>query len=56
MKKGILSCDIELKPKFPGNDTVVIQAVKQKAYDINSLITSGIREAIAYMGGSRFPQ
>ena len=56
MKKGILSCDIELKPKSPGNDTIVIQAVnKQKAYDINALITTGIREAACVVGG-RFPQ
>lgn len=56
VKKGILSCDIELKPRFPGNDTIVIQAVnKQKAYDINALITTGIREA-AYVVGGRFPQ
>ena len=35
VKKGILSADIELKPRFPGNDTIVIQAVsKQKVYEI----------------------
>lgn len=56
MKKGILSCDIELKSKFPGNDTIVIQAVnKDKAYDINAFVTTRIREA-AYITGGRFPQ
>lgn len=56
MKKGMLSCDIVLKPRFPGNDTIVIHAVnKQKGYDINALITTGIRDA-AYIQGGRFPQ
>jgi Bacterial PH domain len=56
LKKGMLSCDIVLKPRFPGNDTIVIHAVnKQKVYDINALITTGIRDA-AYVQGGRFPQ
>lgn len=56
MKKGMLSCDIVLKPRFPGNDTIVIHAVnKQKVYDINAIITTGIRDA-AYIQGGRFPQ
>jgi hypothetical protein len=56
VNKGILSCDIELKPKFPGNDIIVIQAVnKQKLYDINAFITTGIRDA-AYVQGGRIPQ
>lgn len=56
VKKGILSADIELKPRFPGNDTIVIQAVsKQKVYEINALITTGIKQA-AYVIGGRFPQ
>src|SRR5690242_21112203 len=56
VKKGILSADIELKSRFPGNDTIVIQAVsKQKVYEINALITTGIKQA-AYVIGGRFPQ
>lgn len=56
MKKGMLSCDIVLKPRFPGNDTIVIHAVnKQTGYDINALITTGIRDA-AYIQGGGFPQ
>jgi hypothetical protein len=56
MKKGIFSCHIELKSKFPENDTIVVQAVtKQKAYDIDASITNGIREVV-YVVGSRFPQ
>lgn len=56
VKKGILSADIELKTRFPGNDIIVIQAVsKQKVYEINSLITTGIKQS-AYVVGGRFPQ
>jgi PH (Pleckstrin Homology) domain-containing protein len=56
VKKGILSADIELKPRFPGNDTIVIQAInKQKVYEINALIATGIKQA-AYVVGGRFPQ
>jgi Bacterial PH domain len=56
VKKGILSADIELKPRFPRNDMIVIQAVsKQKVYEINALITTGIKQA-AYVVGGRFPQ
>jgi PH (Pleckstrin Homology) domain-containing protein len=56
VKKGMLSADIELKSRFPGNDTIVIQAVsKQKVYEINALITTGIKQA-AYVIGGRFPQ
>ncbi|NAL78152.1 PH domain-containing protein [Nitrososphaera sp. AFS] len=56
VKKGILSADIELKPRFPGNDTIVVQAVnKQKVYEINALITTGIKQAACVVGG-RFTQ
>jgi hypothetical protein len=56
VKKGILSADIELKTRFPGNDVIVIQAVnKQKVYEINALITTGIKQA-AYVVGGRFLQ
>ena len=56
VKKGVLSADIELKTRFPGNDIIVIQAVsKQKVYEINSLITTGIKQA-AHVVGGRFSQ
>jgi hypothetical protein len=54
--KGMLSADIELKPRFPGNDTIVIQAVsKQKVYEINALITTGVKQA-TYVVVGRFPR
>jgi hypothetical protein len=49
MKKGILNCDIVLKPRFS-----VIHAVnKHQVYDINTIITTGMRDA-AYIRGGRF--
>jgi hypothetical protein len=56
VKKGMFSCDILLKPKFPGIDAIVIHAIdKNKVFDVNAIITTGIRDA-AYVQGGRFPQ
>jgi hypothetical protein len=52
VKKGILSCDILLKPKFPGIDPIVIHAIdKNKAFDVDGIITAGIRDAANVQGG-----
>jgi hypothetical protein len=56
VKKGIFSCDILLKPKFPGIDPIVIHAIdKNMVFGVNAIITTGIRDA-AYVQGARFPQ
>jgi hypothetical protein len=52
VKKGILSCDILLKPKFPGIDPIVIHAIdKNKAFDVDAIITAGISDAANVQGG-----
>ncbi len=46
VKKGMFSCDILLKPKFPGIDPIVIHAIdKNNVFDVNAIITTGIRDA-----------
>ena len=56
VKKGMFSCDVLLKPKFPGIDPIVIHAIdKNKVFDVDAIITTGIRDA-AYIKGGRFPQ
>lgn len=56
VKKGMFSCDILLKPKFPGIDPIVIHAIdKNKAFDVDAIITTGIRDA-EYVEGGRFPR
>jgi hypothetical protein len=41
VKKGTFSCDILLKPKFPGIDPIVIHPIdKNKVFDVNAIITT----------------
>ena len=48
---GMFSCDILLKPKFPGIDPIVIHTIdKNKTFDVDAIITTGIRDA-EYEGG-----
>jgi hypothetical protein len=50
----MFSCDILLKPKFPGIDPIVIHAIdKNKVFDVDAIIITGIRDA-EYVEGGKF--
>jgi Bacterial PH domain len=53
VKKGIFTCEILLKPKFPGIDPIVIHAIdKNKVFDVDAIITTGITGAESVGGKS----